>query len=127
MNISNIGHTILHIPSSNLHLNNILHVPSASKNLVSVHKLARDNHAFLKFHPKFFLIKWQETKKVLHQGRSRGGLYPLVAHSSSGGLEKQVHGVSKLSTSRWHSRLGQPAIPLLRGFLIIISFLVLLI
>ena len=47
MRIEHIGHSILHSPSSNLHLNNILHVPTASKNLVSVNRLARDNNAFL--------------------------------------------------------------------------------
>ena len=78
MKISNIGHTTLHTPLKVLHLNNILHVPSASKNLVSVHKLARDNNAFLEFHPNFFLIKDQETKEILHWGRSKGGLYPLA-------------------------------------------------
>lgn len=78
MSISNIGHTVLHTPSSNLHLNNILHVPSTRKNLVSVHKLALDNNAFLEFHPNFFLIKDRATKKVLHKGRCHGGLYPLA-------------------------------------------------
>jgi hypothetical protein len=78
MKISNIGHTTLHIPLKILHLNNILHVPSAHKNLVSVHRLASDNNIFLEFHPKFFLIKDQETKRILHQGRCRGGLYPAA-------------------------------------------------
>jgi hypothetical protein len=32
----------------------VLHVPSAAKNLVSVHKLAADNNAYLEFHPNFF-------------------------------------------------------------------------
>lgn len=69
MKISSNGHSILHTPQKDLHLNNILHVPSARKNLVSVHRLASDNNIFLEFHPKFFLIKDQETKRILHQGR----------------------------------------------------------
>jgi len=77
MKISNIGHTVLHTPSAKLHLNNILHVPSAHKNLVSVHRLTSDNNAFLEFHPNYFFIKDQATKKILHRGRCKGGLYPL--------------------------------------------------
>jgi len=57
MNISNIGHATLHTPAADLYLKNILHVPKVQKNLVSVHKLALDNHVFLEFHPNFFLIK----------------------------------------------------------------------
>jgi hypothetical protein len=66
MRISKVGHTILHTPNKDLHLKSIFHVPRANKNLVSVHKLACDNHAFLEFRRNFFLIKDQETKKVLH-------------------------------------------------------------
>jgi len=47
----------LHTPSSVIHLNKILHVPKATKNLLSVHRLARDNNAFLEFHPSYFSIK----------------------------------------------------------------------
>jgi hypothetical protein len=40
MDISHIGHTIVHAPSRNIHLKNVLYVPQAKKNLVSIHKLA---------------------------------------------------------------------------------------
>lgn len=54
MEISYVGHSILDSPTSEMHLNNILHVPKASKNLISVNRLARDNNAFLEFHPSHF-------------------------------------------------------------------------
>jgi histone deacetylase 1/2 len=57
MEIGHIGHSILQSPTNSLHLNNILHVPKASKSLVSVHRLARDNNAYLEFHPDHFFIK----------------------------------------------------------------------
>lgn len=79
MSIKNIGHSILHSPIRDLHLKNILHVPSSHKSLASVHQLTRDNNAYIEFHPNFFLIKEQATKKILHQGRCEGGLYPLVS------------------------------------------------
>jgi histone deacetylase 1/2 len=54
MKISHIGHTIVPTSFRNFHLNNVLCVPDAAKNLVSVHRLTRDNSAFLEFHPTIF-------------------------------------------------------------------------
>ena len=117
MKISNIGHTTLYNPSGNIHLRNIVHVPNASKNLVSVHKLARDNNAFVEFHPDFFCIKDQATRKIIHQSRSRGGLYPLDLSTSSGGVTKQAWAAHKPTVSRWHSRFGHPSHPIVQKIL----------
>jgi histone deacetylase 1/2 len=106
MNINRIGKAIVSTPNRNLHLNHVLHVPSASKNLVSVHRLATNNKAFLEFHPDFFLIKDQATKKTILEGRCRGGLYPLPES------RRETHSVVKPSTARWHTRLGYPAFPI---------------
>jgi hypothetical protein len=106
MKISNIGRTVLHTPQKELHLKNILHVPTANKSLVSVHKLTSDNNALIEFHPNVFLIKDRVTKRVIHQGKCKGGLYPLRPEEKS---RKQVFGAIKPSTSRWHSRLGHPS------------------
>jgi hypothetical protein len=57
MEIGHIGHNILQSPTNSLHLNNILHVPKASKSLVSIHRLARDNNAYLEFHPDHFFYQ----------------------------------------------------------------------
>jgi len=57
MKIDFIGHTTLQSPTRSIHLNNILHVPKASKSLISVNRLARDNNAYLEFHPTHFFIK----------------------------------------------------------------------
>ena len=76
MDISYIGHTTVHTPTRDIHLNNVLYVPQAKKNLVSVHRLAADNNAFLEFHPDFFLIKDQKSKNTLLKGRCYKGLYP---------------------------------------------------
>jgi uncharacterized membrane protein YgcG len=56
MNISHIGHAIISTPNSNLKLNRVLHVPAADKNLISVHRLTSDNHAYLEFYPNHFLV-----------------------------------------------------------------------
>ena len=55
--------------------------PKLQKNLVSVHRLAKYNSAFLEFHLDFFLIKDQATKKTIPKGPCRRGLYPLPADS----------------------------------------------
>jgi hypothetical protein len=109
IHINSIGHSTFYTHNSNLHLRNILHVPSASKNLISVHRLTSDNNVFFEFHLTFFLIKDLTTKKILHQGRCEGGLYPIESSSSIRSLNKQAFGASKPSTSRWHSRLGHPS------------------
>ena len=73
MEINHVGSSILHTHTSKIHLNNILHVPQATKSLLSVNCLARDNNAFLEFHPDHFFIKQQGTRRTLLQGRCEGG------------------------------------------------------
>jgi hypothetical protein len=106
MEISHIGQSFIRTPHKNLKVKNILHVPSTSKNLLSVHRLTLDNNIFIEFHPWFFLIKDQVTKKVLFRGRCRRGLYPLVPQDWRS--IKQAFNVTKIPSSRWHSRLGHP-------------------
>jgi hypothetical protein len=57
MRINHVGHSILHFPIRDIHLKHILHVPHANKNLISVNRLVRNNHAFLEFHPNHFSLK----------------------------------------------------------------------
>jgi hypothetical protein len=63
MNINRIGKAIVSTPNRNLHLNHVLHVPSASKNLVSVHRLAADNKLFLNFIVISFLLRIRPRRK----------------------------------------------------------------
>jgi hypothetical protein len=103
--LTHIGHATIHTPSNHdIHLRNILHVPEAQKNLISVHRLATDNNAFLEFHPNYFLVKDRDTKKVILEGECRHGLYPFPAPSN-----KKAYIATKVPFSRWHSRLGHPS------------------
>ena len=108
MEINHIGHAIVKTPSRNIHLRNILHVPKTEqKKLLSVHRIALDNKVFLEFHPYFFLIRDQVTRNIIYRGRCVHGLYPLIPKFTS--FNKQVFGVIKLSSERWHARLGHPS------------------
>jgi hypothetical protein len=65
MIISQIGKSFVRTPNRDLVLNNVLYIPEASKNLVSVHCLTSDNHAFIEYHLDCFMIKDQAMKKKL--------------------------------------------------------------
>jgi hypothetical protein len=77
LRILHTGHASLRTASRSLALRNILHVPEISKNLLSVHKLARDNDVFFEYHPWHFSIKDRRTGTSLLDGRCEAGLYPL--------------------------------------------------
>jgi hypothetical protein len=113
MNISRMGHSIDKTPHCNLMLKNVLYAPKATKNLVSVHKLATDNYAFLEYHPNFFVIKDRATRRPLLKGRSHNGLYPLPLKSLKKS-SKLAFGVYKPSLERWHSHLGHASIPIVK-------------
>ena len=115
MNISYVGDSIIKTPHRKIHLRKFLHVPSASKSLLSVHRIAIDNHVFLEFHPYFFLIKDQATKKVLYRGRCVRGLYPLIPEIRR--FNKQVFSATKVSSTRWHGRLGHASFSLVERLL----------
>lgn len=81
MRINQVGQSFVRTPKRNLVLNNVLYIPEASKSLASVHRLTSDNDAFIEFHPDYFLIKDQATKRTLLRGGCEGGLYPLKSSS----------------------------------------------
>jgi hypothetical protein len=91
MHIKHIGKSVIPTPYRDLDLHRVLYVPHASKNLASIHHITSDNNIFIEPHPKFFLIKDQESRKTILHGRAT------------------VHSVSKLPQSRWHARLGHPS------------------
>jgi histone deacetylase 1/2 len=97
--ILHIGHSRLagHMPA--LDLKNILHVPSISKNLLSVHKLVSDNDVFIEFHQNLFCVKDTAMKKIILQGRSRGGLYPIPFHRASSSTASRHASVSVKDSS----------------------------
>jgi hypothetical protein len=61
-----------------------------------------------------FFIKDRESRRILLQGRSEGGLYPLPCNTSSVAHVKQVFITNKTPQSRWHSSLGHPSSSIVR-------------
>jgi histone deacetylase 1/2 len=76
--------------------------------LLSAHKIALDNNAFVEIHHFFLLIKDQATKQVVFRGPCHGGLYPLVPVSS--GSSKHALVTVKPSSSTWHHHLGHTSV-----------------
>jgi hypothetical protein len=115
--ISHIGHSLL--PGSNcpLYLCNILHVPGLSKHLLSMQKLAHDNHAFVELHPSFFYVKDQATRRVeaamgstqchalLHLRLRRPALRPTLVSPCLAICDTLDSGI--LHPALWSPSLGQ--------------------
>ena len=84
MHISHVGQaSLLAHNFRKLHLSNVLCVPSATRSLLSIPQLTRDNNVLAEFHPFRFFIKDRDTRAVLLSGRLRHGLYALDAPSAS--------------------------------------------
>jgi histone deacetylase 1/2 len=68
LDISHIGHTILHSPKRMFTLSNVLFVPHITKPLLSVQKFYRNNYVYFEFHASMFYAKDLVTKEVLLSG-----------------------------------------------------------
>jgi hypothetical protein len=112
--IKHIGTSNLFTPNHSFRLNNVLHVPHISQNLLSVQKFTTDTNTFFEFHPKFFSVKDQATRRTLLQGPSKDGLYPLPLFNKRHFSNKRLNFPSafvgeRVSLPQWHSRLGHPS------------------
>jgi histone deacetylase 1/2 len=79
LHISHVVHGTLNTTAKTLSLSlrNILHVPNITKNLLFAHKLTKDNDVFIEIHLYHFIVKDQESKRRVLQGRCESGLYPI--------------------------------------------------
>jgi hypothetical protein len=108
MSISYTGHSTLHTPYHHILLNRVLHVTRKKKRHIYVHKLT-SNQVYLEYHPHYFLVKDQTSKKVLLQGRCKNGLYPWPSLDQSLS-SKCAFMTTKPSSIRMHDRLGHPSV-----------------
>jgi hypothetical protein len=117
--IQNIGNTQLHTKLHHFRLRNVLHVPRIASNLLSVHKLCLHNNCSCYFDSNKLLVQDLPTGRILYQGQSEHGVYPI--HSSS--FLKSVHNKSAFNSSLsaannwllWHTRLGHPSASVLHS------------
>lgn len=106
--IRGFGHASL--PSSHypLRLKNLVYAPQLVKNLISVCRLAIDNHISINFDPFGFTMKEYPTGKP-----SIGDLYPLTSFV--------LHQITSPSTfaafsqDLWHHRLGHSGVNILHS------------
>jgi hypothetical protein len=106
MRISHVGQaSLLAHNSQKLRLLNVLRVPSATRSLLSVPQLTRDNNVFAEFHRfSFFLIKDRDTRAVLLRGRLRHGLYALDAPPAlPASHAPQAFSGVHVSSTHWHT------------------------
>jgi transposase InsO family protein len=111
--INNIGHGQLNTSFYKFRLNNLLHSSKISSNLLSVHKLCKDNTCSCYFDSNKFLIQDLHSGKVLYKGLSSNGLYPIHTQPSPS-FTTASPTVSAFLSSRnkwqlWHHRLGHPS------------------
>ncbi|MDV3143336.1 MAG: DDE-type integrase/transposase/recombinase, partial [Sweet potato little leaf phytoplasma] len=138
LHISYVGNSCLTDGNTKLNLENVLCVPDIAKNLVSVSKLARDNHVYVEFHDNFCLVKDKGTGQVLLKGVLNDGLYKFhtakaasvdVSRSANWSREKLgvnnadkslfvlSNSVNVVSKGVWHRRLGHPSLKVFESLL----------
>ena len=111
--INNIGHGQLNTSFYKFRLNNLLHSSKISSNLLSVHKLCKDNTCSCYFDSNKFLIQDLHSGKVLFKGLSSNGLYPIHTQPSPSLVTASPTVYAFLSSKNkwqlWHHRLGHPS------------------
>ena len=111
--ITHIGTALIPSSSSGLQLHNVLRVPSIAPNLSSVQKLCHDNNCWCYFDENILSIRALDTRKILYQGMSEGGVYPIYPYQASQLFlsPKACNTTSRSSVfnkTLWHKRLGHP-------------------
>lgn len=108
--ITHIGDAVLH---NGIVLTNVLVVPQFKHNLLSIHKLARDNECQVQFHTTGCDIIKSATNQVLATGVLSNGLYylqnqPYVAGNCSQGekMQQTDKSTENAEFTKWHLRLG---------------------
>ncbi|KAJ0703042.1 putative RNA-directed DNA polymerase [Helianthus annuus] len=90
---------------NNVVLKDVFYVPGYSVNLLSVHKLAKDNNITVLFNENNCMLQDLKSKKILVIGSQDNGLYFVGRHGNSVNLCYN----SVLKSNVWHSRLGHPS------------------
>ncbi|KAM2815129.1 hypothetical protein PS2_041868 [Malus domestica] len=116
LHISHVDTSFIHTPNHSFTLPNTLHCPNASTNVISINQFTKDNHCSLTLYPNSYRVQDLQTGKMLLQGRSKNGFYPFSSSSVVNNGVSAFVGV-RVSDAIWHSRLGHPAISVLRSLI----------
>ena len=107
--ITHTGNSQLYASSHLFKLRKILHVPSMSSNLLSVHRFCKDNNASFYFDASKFRIKDLNSGRLLYNGPSEHGLYPIHGAILPASSPKSFYTFAVSSSSQlWHNQLGHP-------------------
>ncbi|XP_071719039.1 uncharacterized protein [Rutidosis leptorrhynchoides] len=104
--IKSIGYMVI---NECIILKNILVVPEYRANLMSVHKLTKDNKLIVSFDNDKCYIQDLRDKKLKEIGNQNGGLYVFDKTDNAGKIPhlNKTHCYSPINI--WHSRLGHPS------------------
>ncbi|KAJ0535848.1 putative transcription factor interactor and regulator CCHC(Zn) family [Helianthus annuus] len=90
---------------NNVVLKDVFYVQGYHVNLLSVHRLAKDNNISVVFNEKNCVLQDSKSKKILMTGSQDSGLYFVGKNGNS----VNVCYNSFVKSSLWHSRLGHPS------------------
>ncbi|KAL9995437.1 putative RNA-directed DNA polymerase [Helianthus debilis subsp. tardiflorus] len=86
-------------------LKDVFYVPGYHVNLLSVNKLAKDNHIDVVFKENSCVLQDSKSRRILVTGSQDSGLYFVGKYGNS----VNVCYNSFVKSSLWHSRLGHPS------------------
>ncbi|CAN0843747.1 Retrovirus-related Pol polyprotein from transposon RE1 [Linum grandiflorum] len=102
--ISHCGSSVMSLQSLPIQLRRILYVPRSCQNLLSIGALTRDNNISVTFAQNLVLIQDFRTRRMLFQGQSKDGLYPIPLDLFPNSVASQAH--SAISLPIWHQLMG---------------------
>ncbi|KAM0019556.1 putative RNA-directed DNA polymerase [Helianthus debilis subsp. tardiflorus] len=91
--------------TDNIVLRDVFYVPDYCVNLLSVYKLAKDNHISVIFKEDSCMLQDSSSKKILMNGSQDSGLYFVGNYGNT----VNVCLNSSVKSFTWHTRLGHPS------------------
>ncbi|KAL6140455.1 hypothetical protein ACLB2K_058754 [Fragaria x ananassa] len=128
LSITHTGNSMLGL----LKLNNVLLIPDLAAHLLSIHQLCKQNNYMVWFDEFMIVIQDKVLGKVLYQGLSKQGLYPIpfdlpsINKSAERSLEVKTPSSSTKSScfvgklvkhNLWHQRFGHPSNEVVKAML----------